>query len=143
MFHPLFILFFFALIYQNLIHLSIHYIFELRLVEDRGKGAIYRSISSRASMISLTSDITTVCLASATTTTNWSSMSVPMPSLSAPHQCLPQASYPNFASAAAIIKYKQLTIALLNTSTQISWSSTSLSLLSGTDLVSPLSCSVA
>ena len=42
--------------------------------------------------------------ASATTTTNWSSMSVSMPSLSASCQCLSQVSYPNFASAVAIIK---------------------------------------
>ena len=42
--------------------------------------------------------------ASATTTMNWSSMLVSMPSLSASHWCLSQASYPNFASAAAIIE---------------------------------------
>ena len=42
--------------------------------------------------------------ASATTTVNWSSMSVLMPSLSASCQCLSQVSYPNFASAVAIIE---------------------------------------
>ena len=41
--------------------------------------------------------------ASTTTTVNWSSMLVSMPSLLASHWCLSQASYPNFASAAAII----------------------------------------
>ena len=42
--------------------------------------------------------------ASATTTANWSSMSVSMPSLSASRRCLSQASYPNLASAVAIIE---------------------------------------
>ena len=42
--------------------------------------------------------------ASATTTANWSLMSVSMPSLLASRRCLSQASYPNFASAAAIIE---------------------------------------
>ena len=42
--------------------------------------------------------------ASATTTVNWLLMSVAMLSLSASHRCLSQASYPNFASAAAIIE---------------------------------------
>ena len=42
--------------------------------------------------------------ASATTTANWSSMSVSMPSLSASRRCLSQVSYPNFASAVAIIE---------------------------------------
>ena len=42
--------------------------------------------------------------ASTTMTANWSSMSVSMPSLSASRQCLSQASYPNFASAVAIIE---------------------------------------
>ena len=43
-------------------------------------------------------------LASVTTTANWSSMSVSMPSLSTSCQCLSQVSYLNFASAVAIIK---------------------------------------
>ena len=42
--------------------------------------------------------------ASVTTTANWSSMLVSMLSLSASRQCLSQASYPNLASAAAIIE---------------------------------------
>ena len=42
--------------------------------------------------------------ASTTTTANWSSMSVLIPSLSASRRCLSQVSYPNFASAAAIIE---------------------------------------
>ena len=42
--------------------------------------------------------------ASATTTTNWLSMSVSMPSFSASWRCLPQVSYLNLASAAAIIE---------------------------------------
>ena len=45
-----------------------------------------------------------VCSASATTTANWSSMLVSMPSLSASCWCLSQVSYPNLASAAAIIE---------------------------------------
>ena len=43
-------------------------------------------------------------LASATTTTNWSSMSVSMLSFSASRRCLSQASYLNLASAVAIIE---------------------------------------
>ena len=78
-----------------------------------------------------------------TTTVNLSSMSVLMPSLSALHLYLSQVSYLNHASAAAIIEYEGLTIALPNASTQISWSSASSSLLSGTDLASPSSHSVA
>ena len=42
--------------------------------------------------------------ASTTTTANWSSMLVSMPSLLASHWCLSQASYLNFASAAGIIE---------------------------------------
>ena len=42
--------------------------------------------------------------ASTTTTANWSSMSVSMLSLLASRRCLSQASYPNLASAVAIIE---------------------------------------
>ena len=45
-----------------------------------------------------------MCSASTTTTANWSSMSVSMLSFSASCRCLSQASYPNLASAAAIIE---------------------------------------
>ena len=42
--------------------------------------------------------------ASATTTANWLLMLVSMPSFSASRWCLSQVSYPNLASAAAIIE---------------------------------------
>ena len=42
--------------------------------------------------------------ASMTMTANWLSMSVSMPSFSASQRCLSQVSYPNLASAAAIIE---------------------------------------